>query len=91
MTIVPEGFVETVAFTGARRIGTLGGQITLEQNAGRLVVRDITGQVRTQQDVEGFKVNGVDGEELVRIDQYGFGMNDGNNDRIIIGNEPGGF
>lgn len=66
MTVVPDGFVETVAFSGARRVGTLNGKIALEQNTGRLVVRDIANQERTIVDLEGLSVNDTDGRRQVK-------------------------
>lgn len=58
-------------YSGSNMISTLGGQIRLEEAAGRLVVYDpISGDVRSVQDLTGFHVfNG--GTERTRLDDQG--------------------
>lgn len=85
-TVVPPGYTENVSFGGARRISTLDGKVSLDQNAGKFSIRDATTNMEIQvHDRTGSHYNDIDGKNLVNITQRGFGMNDGDVQRVLLG------
>lgn len=63
---VPTGYSQTVSYGGARRVSTLDGKISLEQNVGKLSVKDNANVERTRVDLLGLTTIDPDGTERLR-------------------------
>lgn len=71
---------------GNNLISTLGGQIRIEEGAGRLVIYDPA----TQSEINVVDRTGyylTDGVVSTRINPGNIIQNDGTNDRVLLGNE----
>lgn len=75
-----------VSYTGQSSVGTLGGQIRLEEGTGRLVIYDsVTGKEINVVDRNGYLL--TDGTVTTRITAGNIVQNDGTNDRILLGDD----
>lgn len=75
-----------VSYSGQSSLGTLGGQIRIEEGTGRLVIYDsVTGKEINVVDRSGYKL--TDGTVTTRITADKFIQNDGTNDRILLGDD----
>jgi hypothetical protein len=62
----------TIKHLGQRQVGTLAGQIKLEEGNGRLIIRDPTTLVPRQiQDIDGSHYYDADGNEMTLVDTRG--------------------
>lgn len=64
-TVVPDGYTQKITYPGQRKVSTLSGDISLEQNLGRLIVRR-NGIVLTQLDSEGYTYSQPSGVRRIR-------------------------
>lgn len=93
---------ENISYRGQQSVSTLGGQISLNEGAGTLTVRDPnTQRIVTVVDINGFMINNNEGTTTIGADGFlttngivstkvnpsGITQNDGTNDRILLGDD----